>query len=118
TPDEHSELLGARDQRQFPRSGASSTGTASALKKTAHAAGQARPDVAAARQQWRQSQSGFDPARLVFIDKTGTTTNMARVRGRSARGGRLVGAIPHGHWQNTAFVAAPRQRGLTGPSAI
>ncbi len=90
----------------------------SALKKTAHAAEQARPDVAAARQEWRHSQGGLDPARLVFIDETGTTTNMARGRGRRLRGARLVSAIPHGHWKITTFVAGLRQDGLTAPFVI
>jgi hypothetical protein len=91
---------------------------ASVLKKTAHAAEQMRPDVDAARQWWRQSQSGLNPTRLVFIDETGTTTNMARVRGRSQRGKRLVSAIPHGHWKSTTFVAGLRQHGLTAPFVI
>lgn len=77
-----------------------------------------RPDVAAARQQWRERQGGFDPARLVFIDETGTTTNMARLRGRSERGKRLVGAIPHGHWKITTFVAGLRHDALTAPFVI
>ena len=74
--------------------------------------------MAAARQQWRQGQSGLDPARLIFIDETGTATNMARTRGRSQRGARLVSAIPHGHWKITTFVAGLRQDGLTAPFVI
>ena len=77
-----------------------------------------RPEVDAARQRWRASQSGLDPARLIFIDETGTTTNMARVRGRSERGARLVSAIPHGHWKITTFVAGLRHDGLTAPFVI
>jgi transposase len=97
--------------RFFDRNGIS-------FKKIAHAAEQARPDVDAARQQWRASQGGLDATRLVFIDETGTTTNMARVRGRSARGARLVSAIPHGHWKITTFVARLRHDGLTAPFVI
>lgn len=74
--------------------------------------------MAAARQEWRQSQGALDAARLVFIDETGTTTNMARLRGRRQRGARLVGAIPHGHWKITTFVAGLRQDGLTAPFVI
>ena len=33
---------------------------------------------------------------------------MARPRGRSRRGARCLGAIPHGHWQTTTFVAGLR----------
>ena len=35
----------------------------------------------------------------------GTSTNMARLRGRAPRGERLVGKVPHGHWKTTTFVA-------------
>lgn len=43
---------------------------------------------------------------------------MARVRGRSARGARLVSAIPHGHWKITTLVAGLRHDGLTAPFVI
>ena len=43
---------------------------------------------------------------------------MARQRGRWRRGARLVGAIPHGHWKITTFVAGLRQHGLTAPFVI
>jgi len=50
----------------------------------------------------------LDPARLVFIDETATTTNMVRLRGRCARGMRLIGYAPHGHWKTITFVAGLR----------
>lgn len=60
----------------------------------------------------------LDPERLVFIDETGTSTNMARLRGRAPRGERLVGKIPHGHWKTTTFVAGLRSNALTAPCVI
>jgi len=39
----------------------------------------------------------LDAARLVFLDETWATTNMAPTRGRAPRGERLVAAVPHGH---------------------
>jgi transposase len=80
------------------------------------AAEQDRPDVAAARAVWVQTE--LDPERLVFIDETGTSTNMARQRGRAPRGERLVGKVPHGHWKTTTFVAALRSAALTAPGVI
>ena len=56
----------------------------------------------------RTMQAKLDPDHLVFIDETGTSTNMARLRGRAPRGERLVGKIPHGHWKTTTFVAGLR----------
>src|SRR5580658_5349704 len=60
-------------------------------KKTQHAAEQNRPDVAAARQDWRDSQPKLNPAKLVFIDETWATTNMARRYGRAPRGECAIG---------------------------
>jgi transposase len=83
-----------------------------------HAAEQERPDVAAARAAWREDQPGLDPARLVFIDETGTSTNMARLRGRAKRGRRVVGRVPWGHWKTMTFLAALRHDAITAPFVI
>ena len=36
----------------------------------------------------------LDPARLVFIDETAVSTNLARVRGRAPKGDRVIGTVP------------------------
>jgi len=78
-------------------------------KKSLHAAEQDREDVRTARAKWKQEQPRLDPRRFVFIDETGTSTNMTRLRGRCPRGKRLVAKVPHGHWKMTTFVAGLRQ---------
>jgi len=83
-----------------------------------HASEQERADVAEARQRWKEDQPALDPARLVFIDETGTSTNMARLRGRCRRGERLVGRVPHGHWKITTFIAGLRCDAVTAPFVI
>ena len=83
--------------------------------KTAHAAEQERPDVAAARATWRNEQPGLIAERLVFLDETWARTNMARRYGRAPRGERVVAAIPHGHWKTTTFIAALRHDRITAP---
>ncbi len=60
----------------------------------------------------------LDPARLVFIDETATSTNMVRVRGRCPRGERLVASVPHGHWKTITFVAGLRHDGIVAPFVI
>jgi len=87
-------------------------------KKTAHASEQAREDVAARREAWFDLQPELDPAKLVFIDETGATTKMARLRGRSPRGERCRAAVPHGHWKTTTLVAGLRLGGLTAPMIV
>ena len=74
--------------------------------------------MAAARTAWADNQPKLDPDRLIFIDETGTSTKMARLRGRAPRGERLVGKIPHGHWKTTTFVAGLRSTALTAPCVI
>ena len=57
----------------------------------------------------------FDPARLVFIDETCTTTSMVRLRGRCLRGERLIGYARHGQWRTITFVAGLRHRAMVAP---
>jgi transposase len=74
--------------------------------------------VAVARERWKEAQHALDPAHLVFIDETGTSTNMVRTRGRARRGCRLIGRVPHGHWKITTFVAGLRCDGMSAPFVI
>jgi transposase len=60
----------------------------------------------------------LDPRRLVFVDETWASTNMARRYGRSPRGQRLVRPVPHGHWKTTTFVAALTAGGMTAPTVV
>src|SRR5580698_9559077 len=46
-------------------------------KKTAHASEQNRPDVLKQREDWFERQLDLDPERLIFIDETWASTNMA-----------------------------------------
>ena len=74
--------------------------------------------MARARRRWMREQGMFDPARLVFIDETSANTKMVRLSGRCARGERLVGHVPQGHWKTITFVAALRRRGMRAPQTV
>src|SRR2546425_6284904 len=100
------------------RFGVSSLVMTSPLKKSLRAAEQQRPDVARARRRWIREQGMLDPARLVFIDETATSTNMVRLRGRCCRGERLVASVPHGHWKTITLVAGLRHDGIVAPFVI
>ena len=67
---------------------------------------------------WFEGQLDLDPERLVFIDETGASTNMARLRGRALRGQRLRSGIPRGHWKTTTFVAGLRLTGMVAPFVL
>lgn len=100
------------------RCGAFSTVMPLPSKKTAHASEQERPDVAARRHAWFEAQPDLDPTHLVFIDETGASTKIARLRGRAKRGMRCRSPIPHGHWKTTTFTGALRLTGMTAPMVL
>ena len=70
------------------------------------------------RGAWFTLQPDLDPTRLVFLDETGATTKISRLRGRAPRGDRCRAALPHGHWKTTTLVAGLRLDGLTAPMVI
>jgi hypothetical protein len=51
------------------------------FKKSVQAIEQERPDVAEARTQWKIHQPRLDPAKLVFVDETGASTNSPTTSG-------------------------------------
>jgi DDE superfamily endonuclease len=74
--------------------------------------------VARARRRWIRKQGLLDPARLVFIDETATSTSLVRLRGRCPGGERLVGFVPHGHWKTITLVVGLRHDGMVAPFVI
>ena len=72
----------------------------------------------AARESWFEGQTDLDPRRLVFIDETGASTKMARLRGRAPEGERCRAAVPHGHWKTTTFTAGLRLDGMVAPMVL
>ncbi len=74
--------------------------------------------MAEARRAWAEAAPRLDPERLVFLDETWATTNMARTRGRAPRGERLVAAVPHGHWHTTTFLCGLRADGPVAPLVL
>lgn len=43
---------------------------------------------------------------------------MTRLRGRSRRGTRLVGSVPHGHWKTSTFLAGLRHDRIVAPLVL
>jgi len=43
---------------------------------------------------------------------------MARLYGRSPRGKRVIGRVPHGHWQTTTFLAGLRHDRVVAPLVL
>ena len=70
------------------------------------------------REAWFEGQLDLDPDRLVFIDETWASTNMARRYGWAPKGERLRVGVPHGHWKTTTFVAGLRLSGMVAPMVL
>src|SRR5262249_35386839 len=105
----------------LPQSRAGLSATVTASKKTLLASEHDRPDIKAAREEWttaRQPHMRLEPQRLVFLDETGTTTKMTRLRGRCPKGQRLRSKAPFGHWMTETFVAGLRCDRLTAPFVV
>jgi transposase len=79
---------------------------------------QERPDILKRRQAWFDRQPDLEPDKLVFIDETGLSTKMARLRGRAPCGERCRSGVPHGHWKTTTFTGALRLSGMTAPMVL
>lgn len=74
--------------------------------------------MARRREAWFNAQPDLDPELLIFVDESGASTKMARLRGRALRGERCRAAIPHGHWKTTTFTGALTLTGMTAPMVL
>jgi transposase len=74
--------------------------------------------VKAARANWIGGQDDLDPGRLIFIDESGLSTKMARLRGWAPKGERCRAAIPHGHWKTVTFVGGLTLAGFVAPMLL
>jgi transposase len=87
-------------------------------KKSVHASEQDRPDVLEKREAWFESQLDLDPNKLVFVDETWASTNMAPRYGWAPRGERLRAGVPLGNRKRTTFVAGLRLTGMTASMTL
>ena len=89
-----------------------------AQKNTLIATERERDDVALARWLWHRDQKSLEPWRLVFVDETGTATNMAPRCGWGPSSERVIGRAPCGRWERSTFVAGLTERGFIAPLVI
>lgn len=90
--------------------GPEAAGTAS-KKKSLRAQELQDPAVQAERDAWQKRTADLDPSRLVFVDQSNARTDLTRMYGRAPRGERVVGYVPHRHWQATTMLGVLRHDG-------
>jgi transposase len=63
---------------------------------------------------WRWLASRFDARRLVFIDESGFSISMMRLRSRAPRGKRAYGRVPTNRGKNQTLIASMSLEGGMG----
>jgi len=58
------------------------------------------------------------PERLIFLDESGVTTSLTRLRARCAGGGRIHEATPGGHWKIMTILGAMSLNGMVAAMTI
>lgn len=71
--------------------------------------------MAEKRAHWHEQVAKEPATALVFVDESGATTKLTRLRARAPEGQRAVGNIPHGHYQTTTLIAGISLRGPRAP---
>lgn len=87
-------------------------------KKSLHAAEQDTKEIRRQRDNWQQTTRQLDPARWIFLDESGVTTEMTRRYGRATRGERVHEGTPAGHWRTLTVLGAIRQSGWVATMTI
>ena len=84
-------------------------------KKTTYAKERERADIVERRKNW-PSEIGDTPAeKLVFIDESHASTDMARKYGWSQSNQRTIGSVPQGHYKTQTMLAGIRLSGSVAP---
>jgi transposase len=65
---------------------------------------------------WRWLASRFDARRLVFVDESGFSISMMRLRARAPRGKRAYGRVPKNRGPNQTLIASMTLEGGMGAS--
>jgi len=63
---------------------------------------------------WRWLASRFESRRLVFVDESGFTISMDRLRSRAPRGERAYGRVPRNRGKNQTLIASMSLQGGMG----
>lgn len=103
---------------RFVESGHSCHGTARHVDVSVAFRGAAHGGVPGHRQPGSQTGGRLAPHRLDFMDETGTSTKMTRLRGRCLKAQRLYAKAPFGHGQTQTSIAGLRHSRLTAPWVI
>ena len=87
-------------------------------KKSLHASERETKANRLKRQQFIERIRATPPERLTFLDESGVTTSMTRLRGRCLGGQRIHEATPGGHWKIMTILGAMSLSGMVATMTI
>jgi len=87
-------------------------------KKSLHAAERDSEANLKRREEYRAQVATFPSERLIFLDESGVTTSMTRLRARSLGGGRICEGAPAGRWKILTILGAMSMRGMIATMTI
>jgi transposase len=87
-------------------------------KKSLHASERDTEANQLKRQQYIERIRATPPERLIFLDESGVTTSMTRLRGRCLGGRRIQEATPGGHWKIMTLLGAMSLSGMVATMTI
>jgi transposase len=87
-------------------------------KKSLHASERDTEANRLKRQQFIERIRATPPERLIFLDESGITTSMTRLRGRCLGGLRIHEATPGGHWKIMTILGAMSLSGMIATMTI
>lgn len=70
------------------------------------------------RSEFLEAIRTIPPESLIYLDESGVTTSMTRLRGRCLGGRRIHEATPGGHWKILTILSAMSLRGLVATMTI
>lgn len=87
-------------------------------KKSLHAAERDSAANLRRRQEYLAQIGSIPPERLIFLDESGVTTSMTRLRARGVGGGRIGEGAPAGRWKILTILGAMSVRGIVAAMTI
>jgi len=91
---------------------------AASEKKSLHATERDTEENQKRRREFAARIGAVSPERLIFLDESGITTSMTRLRARCLGGKRIHEAAPGGHWKIMTILGAMSLGGMIATMTI
>ena len=112
------EERGRRSDQHSPGLVSASAVRPAAEKKSLHAAERDSAANLHKREEYLAQIDTIPPERLIFLDESGVTTSLTRLRARGVGGERICEGAPEGRWKILTILGAMSVRGIVAAMTI